>query len=596
MHILFTIILMATLAPPSLSSVLSSNISKSSTPSSSSSSSSSRPASTPTPTPTTTSAPATASYRPGSYAYYMNVQGMTPAQARQAVKDSSAMNISEGSMTQSGYIQDEKDSGNGYINQWRQYQAVDSAWNVYIAKTKAEAESWLAAGRGSNPMVEARKMKATPSINTSSKSNVDLTPVKFQKPTINVGTLESDTSGVLDTGKKDESSINKDKQYKEGTYFYYLKNQGMPAAQARQAANEFKASIKTPTVVPTTPTDATTVSTITPENIIPKSEAIKKADIDQEKATAKTNLDKLKTSQSDILNQNLSTLGSQETGIIAERDKSIDELNTLIQGYESNRLNQVRGGIMQALAQRGVNISQLSPESLIQLSGDIGSKAFTDIYNAKETSKSKIQALRQSAMNALNEIAAKKGMSQNEYTSKVNELDTAYNSDIQTLDTTFADFVLGVGEKKVNAETANKSAAQETLYKILTNVNVPLDQQAAFNNLIQPGDDAASVLKKLQTGLTPAQKKIIADARAAAAYASANATKERIAEEANATKIAIAQQAAATKLATAAKRASTATGSALKDLNTASTIAKNLYSVWKFTEGDAVLATVGIGQ
>ena len=72
----------------------------------------------------------------------------------------------------------------------------------------------------------------------------------------------------------------------------------------------------------------------------------------------------------------------------------------------------------------------------------------------------------------------------------------------------------------MNQDTANKTAATNALYTILTNANIPLDQQNAFANLIsKPGATAESVLKDLQTNLSPAQKKIIEDARKAAAEA-----------------------------------------------------------------------------
>jgi hypothetical protein len=222
---------------------------------------------------------------------------------------------------------------------------------------------------------------------------------------------------------------------------------------------------------------------------------------------------------------------------------------------------------------------------MIQLSGEVGSKAFTDIYNAKESSKSKVQALRQSSVNALNEIAAKQGMSRNDYNDRLNEIDTAKKTDLNNIDTAFANFVLGAGEKKVNLDITNKTAATNTLYTILTNANVPLDQQAAFASLAsKPGATAESVLRDLQSGLSPDQKKILSDARSAAAAVSTNATKLAIAEMNNETKLAIAKQNAATKLSTAAKRASSATGSTLKNLKDATAVAKNYYDMGKFDE------------
>ncbi len=53
---------------------------------------------------------------------------------------------------------------------------------------------------------------------------------------------------------------------------------------------------------------------------------------------------------------------------ISNRDTFISEQEKLAADTEANRLNQVRGNIMQVLAARGVDISKLSPEQIVALS------------------------------------------------------------------------------------------------------------------------------------------------------------------------------------------------------------------------------------
>lgn len=73
---------------------------------------------------------------------------------------------------------------------------------------------------------------------------------------------------------------------------------------------------------------------------------------------------------------------------IAELNKDFEtfrsEQDGLSNEFESNRLNAVRSQIIQGLAARGIDISKVPPEQLIQLSGDIGAKAFGDIFEKKE--------------------------------------------------------------------------------------------------------------------------------------------------------------------------------------------------------------------
>lgn len=61
----------------------------------------------------------------------------------------------------------------------------------------------------------------------------------------------------------------------------------------------------------------------------------------------------------------------EQSGLIStERDTTISEQESLAKNAEDNRLNQLRGNIMTRLAQRGVDISRLSPEQITALSGE----------------------------------------------------------------------------------------------------------------------------------------------------------------------------------------------------------------------------------
>lgn len=99
----------------------------------------------------------------------------------------------------------------------------------------------------------------------------------------------------------------------------------------------------------------------------------------------------------------------------SERDTFIAEQEKLAADTESNRLNQVRGNIMQVLAARGVDISKLSPEQIVALSGEQGAKAFMDITDIREKTKSNIKQARDNALARLNDLRQRKAISKSAY-------------------------------------------------------------------------------------------------------------------------------------------------------------------------------------
>lgn len=85
----------------------------------------------------------------------------------------------------------------------------------------------------------------------------------------------------------------------------------------------------------------------------------------------KTDIELEKRAQQDALKpmQDLiAEYDSQSTQMKNEADAYEKDQNDLMQQYEGNRLNQVRGQLMSALASRGVDISKLTPEQILQLS------------------------------------------------------------------------------------------------------------------------------------------------------------------------------------------------------------------------------------
>ena len=88
-----------------------------------------------------------------------------------------------------------------------------------------------------------------------------------------------------------------------------------------------------------------------------------------------------KAKNKEIADKYFSDIESQEQSYFAEYEA---EQNRLLAEGEGTQLNQVRSQIYQALAARGIDISRIPPEQLIALSGEIGTRAFSNIFQMKE--------------------------------------------------------------------------------------------------------------------------------------------------------------------------------------------------------------------
>jgi len=139
---------------------------------------------------------------------------------------------------------------------------------------------------------------------------------------------------------------------------------------------------------------------------------------DEAKKTRET-LEKQKeemtAAEKEALAQENMFIDTQTADVTNERDTFVAEQERLAADTESNRLNQVRGNIMQVLAARGVDISKLAPEQIVALSGEQGAKAFMDITDIREKTKSNIKQARDTALARLNDLRQCKAISKSAY-------------------------------------------------------------------------------------------------------------------------------------------------------------------------------------
>lgn len=167
------------------------------------------------------------------------------------------------------------------------------------------------------------------------------------------------------------------------------------------------------------------------------------------------------------------------------------EQNKLFSEWESTQLNQVRSQIYQALAARGIDISKLPPEQLIALSGEVGTKAFSNIYQMKEWVKNKILAASRDKVNKLNELRSKKTINENEYNEAVQAVNSQANLQRSQIDSTFAKSILGVQASKLNLASTAQAENANVVTNIATNLKLSPEQIGLVSKYIDPNKTAA---------------------------------------------------------------------------------------------------------
>jgi hypothetical protein len=133
-------------------------------------------------------------------------------------------------------------------------------------------------------------------------------------------------------------------------------NPGMSIADARAESLKRKLSPTTP-VVKSADDTYTDVLTTTTDKIKTQAELDREAQL----ATAEENKRIAQEYNDSLIAENQNALAKFET-----------EQNNLLKEFEGNRLNQVQGDLRRLLLERGVDVSKITPEQLIALSGQVG--------------------------------------------------------------------------------------------------------------------------------------------------------------------------------------------------------------------------------
>jgi len=194
--------------------------------------------------------------------------------------------------------------------------------------------------------------------------------------------------------------------------------------------------------------------------------------LDETKAvidTIKSQAEIDKQAQLDAAEENKRIAAEYNNSMITEHQDALtsfeNEQNALVAQYEGNRLNQVQWDLRRLLLERGVDISKVTPEQLIALSGSVGVNAFNDISAAKEKAKASVETARQNALAKISQLKANNVLNESQYNTAVADINSKSATANNNLDLKFAEMKFGVA---TNKEATQKADALATSTNILS--------------------------------------------------------------------------------------------------------------------------------
>jgi len=110
-----------------------------------------------------------------------------------------------------------------------------------------------------------------------------------------------------------------------------------------------------------------------------------------------------------------------------------------------------------------MNTKQLTPEALLQLSDEIGSKSLNDIYEAKTKKVDNIQKKKDAMTNLLNVMKEKKVISENQYNADYQSIQDKANSAIDQINNAYINTVFGIVDTSSLSKKQNKSSVMNAI-------------------------------------------------------------------------------------------------------------------------------------
>ena len=192
-------------------------------------------------------------------------------------------------------------------------------------------------------------------------------------------------------------------------------------------------------------------------------------------------------------------------GLIEENQNALvkfeTEQNNLLKDFEGGRLNQVQWDLRRLLLEKWVDVSKITPEQLIALSGQVGVAAFKDISSAKERATSAINTARDNALAKIAQLKSNNVLNQTQYNTAVADINSKTAAQKNNLDLKLAEIKFGV---QTNKETTAKTDTANAVANVLSTaqaLGVSGTQMGLVKNLIASAKNTPEAISSLLTEL-----------------------------------------------------------------------------------------------
>lgn len=191
--------------------------------------------------------------------------------------------------------------------------------------------------------------------------------------------------------------------------------------------------------------------------------------------------------QEDTTNNALATFESDQKNLLKE--------------YEGNRLNQVQGDLRQVLISRGVDISKVTPEQLIALSGTVGANAFGDISAAKTKATNAIDQARQTALAKIAQLKANKVLNDSQYSTAIADINSKTAAQKNNLDLKLAELKFGINTNKAAETKTDQQNAVQNILSTAQSIGVTGSQLGIVQKFIANAKTTPDALNAFLTEL-----------------------------------------------------------------------------------------------
>lgn len=169
--------------------------------------------------------------------------------------------------------------------------------------------------------------------------------------------------------------------------------------------------------------------------------------------------------------------------------------NDLLSGYTGTRLNNIKAQMFQILAQRNItDVSKVSPEMLLQLSGEVGAAAMNDIYQAKEKTTNDIEARKKEVQMKLDSLRENGLIKNNEFAVASETLRASTEKLKQSINKQFSNDIFGLIDLKNTKNEARSTDVLNTIQKFGAQLGITGKWLMALNDYVGRYKNSADVL------------------------------------------------------------------------------------------------------